>query len=267
MFDSFQSLKLIFGYLICAAIISVLIFFAGVDACLPYVEREGAEWSQPFQITQLTVNDPNALANTLATKITSAKQGAGRKGSKGENLVSDKPSQSDTSVSLLIKQASNIRLKGNCYLEIATYFYERNAIFIQIAIFCGAIGGGFLFLITNKGWNNTNPWIKTLFLTFAVNAAFYTAFPKAFQHTENISQNRALYAKCANLNSELQAYLATGCDQSNAPQEPAYMALYFHKNMSAILDIPVGFDANKIPDLRSEISLSSSSNPTPRNGN
>ena len=217
-----DSLKSIWGYVAVAVVLSGVIFLLGVEGNLSYVTTLADSWAKPMRLS------PQAAPATNQAVLTSGPDAAKR----------------------LAEQLTDIDTKGDLYLSLMTYFYTRYYMVIVTSAMCAAAAAGFLFIITANGWKQTNPWVRAVFLTLSVNAAYYAAFPNLFQFQQNIADNKALFIKYAGFDAEMRRYLTTGLDQDGKPVGTPQMVVYFQKSMAASLNVPIGFDSTKLTDIQ-----------------
>jgi hypothetical protein len=157
----------------------------------------------------------------------------------------------DAADRLLAQQAAQAGGRAEFHLAVMEYFYSRYYMAIITSAMCGAIAAGFLFLISSKGWANSNPYLKTFFLVTTANAAFYASLSPLLQLAQNATDNRDLYLQYVGLRYEIADYLATDEDAEGKPRSRKAEVHYVSKRLSELNRIPIGFDGTKMPDFAS----------------
>jgi hypothetical protein len=152
--------------------------------------------------------------------------------------------------------------------DVMAYFYVNYFLSIVMVMVAGLTVALTLFFIAQLGWNNTNSYIRSVFVVAAAYAAFYGLFPPVFQQQKNIIDNKELFLKYKALESEVDSYDVTFMTTKGEAKNPREFITYVDSEMSRIGNIALGFDITKVSyqqafDLEPRPSPDASPTPTP----
>ncbi len=126
----------------------------------------------------------------------------------------------------LEEQFDMVRNRAKTHQTIMVFYYSKYYMAITLATITGIIASLMLLIISKKGWENTNKYIITIFLTFSGLTAYFSAFPTLFDQKSNIEANKKLYANYLSLEDKILSYVVTKEGQDNKVIE---LNVFVHK--------------------------------------
>jgi hypothetical protein len=150
----------------------------------------------------------------------------------------------------LQRQFNDLKGRAVHHMDVMIVFYRNYYSAIIMASVFGAVSAIALLFITTGGWNDSNRYVKTVFLTSTALAALFKAYPAIFKQQENIRNNKNLYLKYVALRNEISSYAATGVAYlARANATAVDFIHHVDERMESLNDIAIGLDASKIPVL------------------
>ena len=143
-------------------------------------------------------------------------------------------------------QLRTIRDRVKHHGDVMADFYVYYYMAIVMVMTCGLTVALTLFFIAQHGWNNTNTYVRTVFVVAAAYAAFYGLFPPVFQQQKNIVDNKELFLKYKARESEVESYGVTLMNIKGEPKSPGEFITYVDAEMSRLGNIALGFDITKV---------------------
>src|SRR5262249_34840879 len=166
--------------------------------------------------------------------------------------------------SRLEAQAEKVRGLKRHHASVMAFFSQAYYTAICVLLFGGAVLAIAMFFIGTKGWGQTNPYVRTVFVVMAVMVAFYGLWPPVFQQEKNLSDNKALFLEYETLQNEISSYNVTRTNIKNEPKTPGDFINYVDSEMARLGNVAIGFDYTKISYKGAfESSSSSTAQPTP----
>ncbi|HJZ78958.1 MAG TPA: hypothetical protein VKD91_01390 [Pyrinomonadaceae bacterium] len=166
--------------------------------------------------------------------------------------------------SRLEAQAEKVRGLKRHHASVMAFFSQAYYTAICVLLFGGAVLALAMFFIGTKGWGQTNPYVRTVFVVMAVMVAFYGLWPPVFQQEKNLSDNKALFLEYETLQNEISSYNVTRTNIKNEPKTPGDFINYVDSEMARLGNVAIGFDYTKISYKGAfESSSSSTAQPTP----
>jgi hypothetical protein len=165
-------------------------------------------------------------------------------------------------------QLLSIRDRTKHHGEVMAFFYVNYFVSIAMVMVAGLAVALTLFFIAQLGWNNTNSYVRAVFVVAAAYAAFYGLFPPVFQQQKNIVDNKELFLKYKTLESEVDSYDVTLLNIKGEPKTPREFITYVDFEMGRLGNIALGFDITKVTyqqafDMEPRPSPGASPTPTP----
>ena len=165
-------------------------------------------------------------------------------------------------------QLRTIRDRVKHHGDVMAYFYVNYFLSIVMVMVAGLTVALTLFFIAQLGWNNTNTYIRAVFVVAAAYVAFYGLFPPVFQQQKNIIDNKELFLKYKALESEVASYDVTFMTTQGEAKNPREFITYVDSEMGRIGNIALGFDITKVSyqqafDLQPRPTPDASPTPTP----
>jgi hypothetical protein len=105
-----------------------------------------------------------------------------------QDLVLNKSSENEK-IKILITQFKISKVLKDYYRNLAVSYYQNYYVFTICSIVYTIILAMFGFLLAGKGWQNSNPNIKTIFLLTTVFASFYYFLPNVLNNRLNLQKN------------------------------------------------------------------------------
>jgi hypothetical protein len=143
-------------------------------------------------------------------------------------------------------QLLSIRDRIKHHGDVMAFFYVNYFVSIAMVMVAGLAVALTLFFIAQLGWNNTNSYVRAVFVVAAAYAAFYGLFPPVFQQQKNIVDNKELFLKYKKLESEVDSYDVTLLNISGEPKLPRDFITYVDAEMGRLGNIALGFDITKV---------------------
>lgn len=119
--------------------------------------------------------------------------------------------------------AQQIRLVENgvsYHTEMAAYFYSRGRSLARVAIFAGLFAGISGFLISQKGWQQSNNAVINVFITCSSLTLICSQIPNVFNYDENYEANQKLGLGYIELQNQIHSFIATEGMVGQNPEKP-----------------------------------------------
>ena len=136
------------------------------------------------------------------------------------------------------------------HFNVMKFFYSRYYMAISIVLISGLIAGIALLFITKNGWAGVSQYVKTVFITAAALTAYLGAFPRVFQQTQNIADNKKLYLHYMALHDEVMSYLSLQAEYKWGIEKPSEFIHYIDKQLIHLNTFAIGFDDTKVPNYK-----------------
>jgi hypothetical protein len=160
------------------------------------------------------------------------------------------------------EQAAKVKGLIRHHASVMAFFSQAYYSAICVLLFAGAILAAAVFFIGTKGWGQTNPYVRTIFVLMTVTVAFYGLWPPVFQQEKNLSDNKALFLEYETLQNEISSYPVTGTNVKNESKSPNDFINYVDSEMARLGNVAIGFDYTKI-SYKGAFESNSSSSPAP----
>lgn len=143
-------------------------------------------------------------------------------------------------------QLRTIRDRGKHHADVMAYFYVNYFVAIVMVMVAGLIVAVTLFFIAQQGWTGANSYVKAIFIVASLTTAFYGLFPPVFQQEKNITDNKELFLKHKQLESEVESYPVTHLNLKHESRTPREFINDVDIEISRLANIALGFDVTKI---------------------
>jgi len=148
----------------------------------------------------------------------------------------------------LLEQIRTIRARARHHFSVMKFFYSRYYMAISIVLVLGLIAAIALFFITKNGWNEAKSYLKTVFITATALTTYLGAFPRVFQQSQNIADNKKLYLQYIALHDEVMSYFSLQQNLNGEEKKPAEFIHYIDKQLINLNRFAIGFDDTKVPN-------------------
>ncbi|MEM6764078.1 MAG: hypothetical protein AAF824_10230 [Bacteroidota bacterium] len=125
------------------------------------------------------------------------------------SLKNDRIMSEEDKISTLKVQYKILTERKKHHRELAGFFVANYYASILIVLFATISGGIIIFVIANKGWARTNPYIKAVFFVLSFMAVFFAIFPNVFGQRGNFENNLEAFLRYDNLQLEIFNYMST----------------------------------------------------------
>ncbi len=147
----------------------------------------------------------------------------------------------------LLEQLTEIRSLERHHFQVMKFVYSLYHVAIELTLMSSILSAVCLFKVTRQGWQNSSPFLRNAFLSFAALTAFAGALPAAFSHQENISENKSRYLAYSALERDNLTYLAIGQHANLELKTPEDVIFYNDKTLKVLDDYSVFMDVSKLP--------------------
>ena len=132
------------------------------------------------------------------------------------------------------------------FLILYPYYYASSTLLLILS----PISVVLIFLTGRIGFDNTSPYVRTVFYTLAALTSFYALSPLVYKHDTNISFNINRYIQYDNLQNEIYNYALTKPNVTTTTKDS--LEFYeFHTSisnkLSTLNSINIEFDHKAIP--------------------
>ncbi|MEM7515042.1 MAG: hypothetical protein AAF388_29210 [Bacteroidota bacterium] len=125
------------------------------------------------------------------------------------SLKNDRVMSDEDKISTLKVQYKILTERKKHHRDLAGFFVSNYYASILIVLFASISGGIIIFVIANKGWARTNPYIKAVFFVLSFMAVFFAIFPNVFGQRGNFENNLEAFIRYDNLQLEIFNYMST----------------------------------------------------------
>lgn len=153
----------------------------------------------------------------------------------------------------LQEQYDNIRNRAKTHQTIMIYYTSRYYMAITMASITGIIATLMMIIISKNGWESTNSYIITIFLTMSGLTAYFAAFPTLFEHEKNIEENKLLYAVYLNLEDRTLSYAVTKEDINKKSKELNIFIHDIDAELSKYNKLPIKLNSSGIKDISNSL--------------
>lgn len=90
-------------------------------------------------------------------------------------------------------QQKIMSMRKEHYLNLSSIFFRNYYAVLIILMLYSVVGGVVVFLLVNKGWKESSPILKALFLAIIMVVTFCGFFPSVFKQESNFNENIKYY--------------------------------------------------------------------------
>ncbi len=110
---------------------------------------------------------------------------------------------------ILLRKVAIIEQNKLHHLDIVKKLYKNNYALLTLFPFLSAITAIIAFLIVQKGWNLSGPYLKNYFILFTTLTALVGIYPEVYQQEEGIEKNLGNYLEYEKIQKNVFSYSLT----------------------------------------------------------
>lgn len=92
-------------------------------------------------------------------------------------------------IDILLRKVSILEQNKSHHADLIRSLYKNNYALLTLFPFLSAITAIIAFLILQRGWNESNVYLKTYFVLFTTITTLVGIYPEVYQQTETIKEN------------------------------------------------------------------------------
>lgn len=155
----------------------------------------------------------------------------------------------------LAGQANEARRGAGTHLKITEFFFVRYYMFTAVAAGLALVSAICFAFISLKGWSDASPYLATGFIVLSALTTYYSAMPALYQQTQNIDNNKRLYADYRAVMADIETYAAAGPPQKETNVLPPDQFMRkVDERLAQLRSLPLTFNTGVLKELQSSLS-------------
>lgn len=155
----------------------------------------------------------------------------------------------------LAGQANEARRGAGTHLKITQFFFVRYYMFTAVAAGLALLSAICFAFISLKGWSDASPYLATGFIVLSALTTYFSAMPALYQQTQNIDNNKRLYADYRAVMADIETYAAAGPPQKETNVlAPDQFMRKVDERLAQLRSLPLTFNTGVLKELQSSLS-------------
>lgn len=155
----------------------------------------------------------------------------------------------------LVGQANEARRGASTHLKIAQFFFVRYYMFTAVAAGLALVSAICFAFISLKGWSDASPYLVTGFIVLSALTTYFSAMPALYQQTQNVDNNKRLYADYRAVVADIETYAAAGPPQKETNVlAPDQFMRKVDERLAQLRSLPLSFNTGVLKELQSSLS-------------